>query len=1537
MHARVAPAVRVLAVLAPYLAWLAGPPDARAGDLLVAVTRTASTGERPFLEVRSTATGAIAVELRRVNRPDQVFAGARDLTRPEEVERALAAYAERTRAAPTRDLDLLAVARQQIAYATAGARERIGFDPLGAGLYVAEVRQGGLATRALLLVSDLALVTKRDAGGLLVWVVDRARGTPRAGVAVRARDAGGAAPAASTGPDGLARLPGSFAPEVTVEAQDQAHWAFGSERWFPADVPARRVFLVSHQPAYRPGERVEVRGVVRAVDVEGHPILDPGVGAARLWFVGPGERVLGHQDVLLSDLGTLAGGFDLPPDAPTGPCEARLELDGRRYAAPFLVDAYRMPPFEVRATSSAPRVLAGQKVAFHVAATGYDGSILPGAPVAWSLVHHRVDRELFDGDEFARLFFGSEREAFAPVTLTTGKGTLDAAGRLDVEALAPAGAEDGFLTLQVTVVGPSGLHVAGSGTCGVSSREILVALRTDRHLYGPEDLAHVTIRAQRADGQPAQAFAGTLEAAREGGAPPRGGTAFVTDERGEARLDVGLTQAGRWTLTVGSATTPGALAQRSVWVVGEDATLGYAGERLDVIADKDDYAPGETARLLVLCPWKQRPLLATLEGGTLLDARVLTPVGDALLYTIALTDAHVPNVWATFVGIDQGNLVVGSRLLRLPPVTRRLLTTVTPDAGELAPGATSGATLEVRDAAGRPVAGAEVSLAVVDEALHALFPPTGASIEAFFHPLRRCSVATGGPVHLATLGHAHVDEPAPAKHAGAGGRAQGLPPAAPAPRPAEAAPGADPEPAREAAEGGELQERARDLSGGKKDDAGAEPEATAARADFRSCVFWAPALRTGPDGRVRAEGVRYADTLTRWRLTALAVDGTTRVGTGRAEVRTKRDLEIEVALPRFLRVNDRVDAPVLVTNLTDREVEGSAHAAWGMAPPGDEGGLGPTLRLPPGVAVLGGALAPHPTAAGTLHVLARALAGALRDALARTLPVLPQGIETTSGISAEAEETGPGTGRAAVSLPIPKDLDRATFRATLSIEPTVLAAVERALPYLVGYPHGCTEQTLSRFEPLLIVTETVEALHLPLRGVLAETPRRVSAGVERLAALQHADGGFGWWPSDASDVEMTARAVRGLTRALAIPAVAERAQALRERALAYLLARAQPGERGPEARAALEALARAGALPDEAAPRLATLLALDDGRRGPPDPLERAALLEAALGAPHADLGRPALAALTALAVRDGSEVHFGPDLGARGPVQRDEDAIESTAVALRALWAAGQRGPDMDGGVRWLLRRRVGGEVWRSTRDTAAAVEFLAAYAREQAQGQEPGPYTLVWGAVRSQVPARGAVSVDVTPGDRGGEAVSLAVEGQGLFGVNLTLSGFAVGPAIAGREAGFRVERRFTRLDPVEQGGRVTYARTPVTETTTAGALLECELLVTTDRARDYVQVTSPYAAGFEPERERAQEVPGRVPALPAETERFDDRVEFFVARMPPGTHVFRHLARATFAGMFTVLPARARLMYFPEVGGSSRGEVLEITARPQEGGGR
>ena len=71
------------------------------------------------------------------------------------------------------------------------------------------------------------------------------------------------------------------------------------------------------------------------------------------------------------------------------------------------------------------------------------------------------------------------------------------------------------------------------------------------------------------------------------------------------------------------------------------------------------------------------------------------------------------------------------------------------------------------------------------------------------------------------------------------------------------------------------------------------------------------------------------------------------------------------------------------------------------------------------------------------------------------------------------------------------------------------------------YPYACTEQTMSRFIPALLVNKGLD----PSRK--SEAERYVRQGIARLYELQHESGAWGW-EHDADDAWMTAYVLYGL-------------------------------------------------------------------------------------------------------------------------------------------------------------------------------------------------------------------------------------------------------------------------------------------------------------------------------------------------------------------------------------------------------------------------
>ena len=1581
--------------------FLALAPVLAADELGVVVERTAHSGEPIPVLVRGDVQGAVRVVTSRIQDPPALIAAGVHLSKG---DRLTWLGSGPDAVAMRKKRPGLAALYQQARPLRAGSPREVKATIEGTlvsavvdspGLYLIEARGGGLVTRATALVSDLALIVKRDPASVLVFAMNRRTGKPWPGVTVSS--AGLPRGKGVTGPDGVLVVAGGMPPEIDLRAEKDGHHAFGSERYFPTHVDDRRVHVLTHQPAYRPGETVELKGIVRRYNGRRYS-LDRAVNTVSLRALDSrGNEVWKGEAPLSSDLGTFTATMPLPKDAPTGAWKLITVIgpDGDEYEAPLTVDAYRKPAFEVRVAPRAKQALWGEAVAFDISGRYYDGGVLSGAPVKWELYYNRVDRDLLPTDELVRLFFGTEREAYKPVLVSQGTVELDGGGkaRVTVSPFAKPVFEDGYLSMRATVTGPDRMAVLGSGGLTMSAAPIRVALATDRQLYAPEDISGVTIRLERADGRPAAGRTGLLTLGRMQDAPQTALRSeewvsqlpFTTDEHGTARLEVPLNVEGQLRLSVAvprSATEPRgapAHAHLDVWVASDRPTLGYAPKELDVICDRGHYRAGQEARFLVRAPGDGHAVLAALEGARLLRHEV---VKGASIWRVQIEPKHAPNVFATFATIRGGELQRRTLVLRVPPTEALLRAEITPDVKTLDPGATSGATVRITDARGTPVANAELTLAIVDEALHALHADPAIPLPAFFHAPRPNDVSTGALLHHESYartirralaakkldgaapppGSAAPTSPAPSETA-----EPSADPAAPARRPRTAdgmASGDDAAPAEEREEalhdmefeGAGLGDRSQGIGSGGAATKGKMRDGKAApigrtRKDFRSAVHWSPTLRTDANGEARIDSIKYADSLTRWRLQVHVVDAETRVGSGRAQVVTRKEVAVSVTPPRFLRAHDIVNIPVVGRNLMQEAVSFffTFHATGTSLDEGDQLLHKHGLE---GAVPAGGRHVDHheleARRAGDLTLKATVTAGDAGDAEQRAIAVLPRGIPKVAASVFASREGEGGT-----TLVVPTRAQPGSLEGHVRVEGSSVQAVLAALPYLAGYPHGCTEQTLSRFVPLLDVQAALEALQAPAEARLRELPEMIQAGLTRLGALQHRDGGFGWWPTDQSNPAMTALAVQSLSRLVELDPGQASAASMRNRAAAWLRhwwQKARPKQENADA--ALDAnVLLALAMTKALSPKV-----IDDAhaRAQSADytPIARALLLRAAVQSNSASQADYIRNALVAAAVQEGDEAWWGsPPPQARSeresvPSRWQDDPIEATAQVLHALVISGERDKALLGRVvNWLVRQRVAGDRWRSTRDTAACVRALAAHARrvgaafegqvvDVSLGGKPlGSVTLdrqsMFGRDEPlQVPAAALVP---------GAALSVHLVSKGSpVTASLVVRYVEEGAGIQAASNGLEIERRYWQLTPEKQDGSITYRREPLTETVESGALVECELIVKSPEAREYVMIRDPHIAGFEPLRGVGRDVPGRAATAAAHQERYDDETLFFVTALAPGESVFRHLMRATHVGQFTALPAQAELMYFPDHRGNGKGHPFEVRAAA-EGGAR
>ncbi|MCK4848726.1 MAG: hypothetical protein KAT16_06880, partial [Candidatus Heimdallarchaeota archaeon] len=81
---------------------------------------------------------------------------------------------------------------------------------------------------------------------------------------------------------------------------------------------------------------------------------------------------------------------------------------------------------------------------------------------------------------------------------------------------------------------------------------------------------------------------------------------------------------------------------------------------------------------------------------------------------------------------------------------------------------------------------------------------------------------------------------------------------------------------------------------------------------------------------------------------------------------------------------------------------------------------------------------------------------------------------------------------------------------------------------LIGYPYGCTEQTISRLIPDALVLDYLNQTGQLTNETEDLLSNMITTGLSRLYSQQHPDGGWGWWSRDSSRVYMTSLVLYGL-------------------------------------------------------------------------------------------------------------------------------------------------------------------------------------------------------------------------------------------------------------------------------------------------------------------------------------------------------------------------------------------------------------------------
>jgi uncharacterized protein YfaS (alpha-2-macroglobulin family) len=1362
-----------------------------------------------------------------------------------------------------------------------------------------------LYSATVLIVGRTGVVAKIDGQNLMLWAADLGSGKPVPNYSLRIEqiknDGSSATVAtvqtANTGQDGVARLildKVDSVQTVAIFADTNNDALFATTGWNyninPYDfsgvsgaygVQAYRADAYVDRPIYRPMQTVFYRGVYRLDDDASYTVPQAG-GAVEVRAItftnnGNGPTAIYTGTAALTAAGTVSGQFVIPADAPVGSYTLAFSAPGGSLGsydygvatASFAVQEYRKPDFQVDVTASKP-VVHGDTVTAVINTSYYFGGPLQNVTATVNIqaspyYFYWADPKTGETYQFGEynpipIDFYSPIPYSTPEPVQSFQARTDANGVLHADVTRYITTTNGSKSVLIEgqVQDLSNQTVAANATTVVHQGLYYVGLRAEDYIATAKQPTTITVRtvewtadkthpnaqvslsfvrhewAVGADGQwkqndiPVEQASVTTDA--DGRAtylftPPSGGQYGVTAESVDAR--------GNKIKTIiefyASDNAPG--AGYVPWHFKND-------QQVELVADKDKYSVGDTARILVTSPFTQATGLLTIERGHVRRYRIVSIQGGSPTIEVPLQAGDLPNVYVglTLLGperppdgapADWGKRVImrqGYVNLSLDTSGEELQVSVEPQGqGPFKPGSTANVKVTTKDKAGNPVQG-DLSLAAVDEAIFAIGGENGPALFDTFWSERGLGVSTSSSFtsgDFSELGR------------GGGGIAEG---AAPMP---SAAP--------------QAQDGATRNSAGASQTAPAEPQKV--RTNFQDTAFWQADVTTGQDGSATV-AVPLPDNLTTWRLTSAAITDNTLAGGASAPLTVTQPLLLTPILPRFLTTGDSPHPQAVIHNNTTLDLDISASLEVSGAISLDKspvlGAPTPiqaeqTLTIPAGQATVvtwSGTVGDGNAASFRFWVHTNPPNGTyyLEDAVAQSIPVKPFAAPEVVATSGEVSGL-----RADESVFIPYSVNRLLGQMVVQVSPSLAAATTSSIKYVEEYEYESTDQTVSRFLPLVVLEKVYndQGFTTPYSKQL---PDIMSSSISRLRDLQQPDGGWAWWEHGPSSWFETAYAVQGLAAA---------------RDAGY----AVPGDmlqRGIQALQSFQAGNNIQGIDEtyHLNMRAYTLYVLayatqsDDSMKSegvdlvsqtPRLSSHARAWLAMALGKMGmGSQSKTVLDSLAAAARQSSTTAHWEegtPDYWSMGTDNR------ATALSIDALVTLSPNDPLVPKAVRWLMTAEKEGH-WLSTQETSISLIALAHYI---AQSKELGAdYTFQVDAFGKTLGQGVAASTNLTQTQTFTLPVSqMPVNNLGDLGLSrsadkgkmyyqVSVRYYVPGEGIKSKSEGLAITRSYYKMtNGVESAG-------PVKEVN-AGDLVKVRLTIVAPETSYYVLVTDPLPAGL------------------------------------------------------------------------------------------
>ena len=1400
--------------------------------------------------------------------------------------------------------------------------------PLGKrepGVYLVEAVAHDLRAYTVVLVTDLTMVEKSSpTGELLVYAVNRVTGEPQPDARVAIVKSRNTVASGTTNGEGIFRArvqkperAADVDPEEAavdndnfiVLASHRDNFAISDleSYYFSGDEESEQSingYIYTDRPIYRPTHKVFYKGILRRVDEQGqyHSLKSPSITVV---VKDPNDARLTEQQIRLSAQGTFAGEVTLNEEAALGTYRIEVESDEGGSSGTFEVAEYKKPEYKVTVAAPQKFIAAGTKTKFDIGARYFFGAPVANAEVKYYIYRSRFYPWLSYGGEEADSEEEDEYSEYGNYygdMMSQGDGKLDASGHLSVDFEVPQSNEsdvwDFEYRLEAQVTDASRRTINASSTLIATRGNVIANADPDRYVYVKGDSARVGITTTDYEGRPVAANLTLKFVVRNWVKVEKKVNEYDSDYKMEeevlSSVEIKTDQQGQASYNY-TVPRPGSIAIKTVvnesgkqyvsiggfiWACGADNEWSDSYYResygsIKLVPDKKSYRVGETARVLAILPHERANLLVTTELETVMSARLVKATGRTIVLDVPIKAAYAPNVFMNVTFVHEGDMYTDTKRLVVPARDKMLNLEVIPNKSEYKPRETASYTILARDADGAPVRNAEVSLGVVDEAIYSVSPDYAGNIRRHFYGTRYNSVMTHLSLNYSFIGYAGDKPMDIAKN-----------------------------------------KPSYQLADFKNQGDQVQPMI---RKDFRDTAFWQPSVMTGADGRATVK-FKLPDNLTTWRATARGVTGDTMVGVTTSKVIARKDVILRLEIPRFVTQGDTVTLSGVVHNYLKQAK--STQISISVAGANLIGPAQQTVTIDQqGEHRVDWQISAPQT--GQIQLLAKALTNTESDAVELTLDVVPRGLRATK---VERWTTTDEAAEQQFTLELPANADLNSRKLRVEAAPSIAGTMFGALDYLTTYPYGCTEQTMSSFLPNVVVSHTLKEFKSASIRTSNDLKKKVEKGRNRLYSFQHEDGGWGWWKDDPSDPFMTAYVIDGLTLAKQAGYEIDDDRIVRGREKLMALLQSGTDDKSNqidgETRAfMIYALAETGGVDGAHVNKLF-------GERASLQPYGRA-LLALTLSL-QKDKRAWEVANEIERSVRSDNRVAYWHSERQERLDFADKDQTEGTALSLRALSRIKPDSPLLPLVARWLVSDRTNSYYWTSTKDTAFAIFGLIDYvkvSRELAPAYDLEVYVNGENVLTQRVTDANAAQSFVI-NRKGGSVgptnhVRIVKRGKGSLYLSSAVEYYTGEEVVAARgSADLNVTREYHRLSLVEEGYQLKWSMSPLTGEIHSGDLIVVTLRLTGNKG-SHLMLEDPIPAG-------AEQL-ARVGNMNLDynnggwsdwysSREFRDRRTVFFLDSFDGDVTFQYALRVQVPGDFVVAPARAELMYRPEINANS-----------------